>query len=125
MPSTRRHRRLAAWVTLVALVLATLAPGVARALAFANADALALGAVCSADGAGRDDGRTAPAGAVHQLFDHCPFCALHTDLAPPAPAAAEPATLALRHATPALFLRAHSPLFAWEPAQARAPPAFA
>lgn len=48
MPLLRHHRRLAAWVILVGLVLATLVPGAARALALANGTAWALSQVCSA-----------------------------------------------------------------------------
>lgn len=117
----RRHRRISAWVTLLALVLATLAPGVARAVAFAQGDALALAEVCSAyakapggDERGRD-------GA--QPLKHCPYCALHADTLALPPLQAQPlAAPHLSHAVPAAWLHAPRPLFAWAAAQARAPP---
>ncbi len=126
MPLLRRHRRFITWLALGVLVLAALAPAVSRALASAQGDAWALAQVCSADAGQRGgaDGGT-PGGTAH-AFEHCPFCALHSDgwgLPPALPAQAE--APALRHALPALFLQAPRPLFAWAAALARAPPVLA
>jgi len=125
MPLSRRHRRIATWISLFVLVLASLAPGVSRALAFAKGDAWALGQVCSATASSRTDGAPAPAGDLMHAFEHCPFCALHSDGLVPPPAVPQGlAAPALSFALPALFLHAPRPLFAWAPAQARAPPLF-
>jgi hypothetical protein len=125
MPLLRRHRQLAAWVALVALVLATLAPGISRAMAYSSGDAWALGQVCSANAEPRDAGTGAPSREAAHLLEHCPFCALHSDAIapPPAPASGIDAPL-LAHALPALFLHAPRPLHAWAAVQARAPPLF-
>jgi hypothetical protein len=123
MPRLLRHRRLALWVTLVTLVLATLAPGVARALAFASGDAAPWTVVCSAaNGLRAADG--APAAlSVHGVFDSCPFClaGLDTHALPPVPLSLA-LPLRLADVKPRAFWHAPRPLFAWRAAQARAPP---
>lgn len=123
MPLLRRHRQLTAWVALVALLLATLAPGIARAMTYANGDAWALGQVCSASAGPRNAGTGAPSGEAAHLFEHCPFCALHSDAIapPPAPPAGFDAHW-LAHQVPSLLLHAPRPLHAWAAIQARAPP---
>ena len=122
----RLHRALTAWVAILAVLLAALVPTISHAWA-ARSDA-ALLQVCTSggatwqptEGAVRDPG-PAPTGA--HLFEHCRYCSLHAnDLAiPAAPLAALPAPL-LPHLLPAAFLAAPRTLFAWRPAQARAPP---
>jgi hypothetical protein len=123
MSLPRRHRQLATWVTLLALVLATLAPGMARALAVAQGDLAPWGQVCSANGNSSSQPAQTPADTVAHLLDHCPFCSLHSDTLdlPPSPltvAEAQP----LGHALPWLFLQAPRTLHVWASAQARAPP---
>jgi hypothetical protein len=118
MPSIVRRRL--AWVLLCALVVAALAPGVARAIAYAQGQWAPWSVACTAPSDG-------PAGLDHDgaahLMEHCAWCSLHgTALAPPPAATAELAHPALRHAVPALFLHAPRPLPAWAAAQARAPP---
>lgn len=118
-----RHRRFAVWLTLLVWLLATLAPGVSRAAAHWRGDATPWSEVCSAaTGVQRQDSPTPASGAAHAL-EHCKFCSLHgNDLgAPPASAvaAAAPASTAV---VPALLLQAPRLLFAWAPAQSRAPP---
>lgn len=113
-------RRRLAWVLLCALVVAALAPGVARAMAFAQEQFAPWSVVCSAPA----DGPAAPGHEAVHLMEHCAWCSLHAT--PMAPPPADGATLqhpALRHAVPALFLHAPRPLPAWAAAQARAPPA--
>ena len=111
---------------LAVLLLASLAPGVARALAFSRGDITPWAAVCSsAQGqvqAGMGD-TTNPAGMASHLLEHCPMCALHSDsLAPPPATGAVLPALRLGHALPQLFLQAAHTLPVWAPAQARAPP---
>lgn len=117
----RPQRRSLVWLLLLTLLLATLAPGVARALVFSRGDAAPWSVVCSRLGTAQDGG--APASEPAHLFEHCPFCALQANpwAPPPAALAAVPAPL-LGLAVPVLFLRAPRPLFAWAHAQPRAPP---
>lgn len=110
---------------LALLLLASLAPGVARALAFSRGDTTSWAAVCSAQ-AGQQAGAANtgdPAGLAGHLLTHCPFCVLHNDsLAPPPSSGAVLPAGARGHAVPRLFFRAAHTLQAWTPAQARAPP---
>jgi hypothetical protein len=63
-------------------------------------------------------------GSALAHFEHCPFCGLGAaEPMLPTSASASPARADLAHATPALFLLAPRPLFAWRSAQPRAPPA--
>ena len=104
------------------MVLAFLAPGVARAVSFAKGDAAPWGLICSAS-AEKRSGDLPGAPAVHAL-ESCALCTLANDappLLPPAPLRMiEPP--ALGEALPALFLHAPHTLFAWRSAPARAPP---
>jgi hypothetical protein len=121
MRPTRRRQNLAAWLTLVTMTLAMLAPGISRAMSFAKGDTTPWGVVCSTSGRTADSGSPEQT-AVHAL-DACGYCTLAGD-APPLPAT--PAQLseppALGRLVPALFLNAPRPLFAWHAAQPRAPP---
>ena len=112
--------RLASWLTLLSLVLATLAPGVARALAFAQGDASPWGMVCSTSAKAKTD---APVGGASAADAQDSCCLLRCDLLAP-PSAAElavPGPL-FGMSVPLLFLRAPGPLFAWIAAQPRGPP---
>lgn len=115
-----RHRL--AWVLLCALVVAALAPGVARALAFAQGQLAPWSVVCSAPNDGPSPADHDPA----HLMEHCAWCGGHAHtLAPPPVDSVVLQHPALRHGVPALFLHAPRPLPAWAAAQARAPPAAA
>ena len=115
-------RRQIAKVMLFALVVAALAPGMARALAFAQGSLAPWSVVCSVPA----DVSGAPAHEGVHLLEHCAWCSLHADqLAPPPADTRALPTSALRHAVPTLFLHAPRPLPAWATAQARAPPAAA
>lgn len=125
MFAPRRHHLWTHWVTLFALVLATLAPSVSRGLAHWSGDVSAdWGQICSAmnfEGMiGSEPAPRQPAGAMP---DHCPMCLLRADLAAPP---AMPVAVALRadlgHVQPTLFLQAAHTLYAWSSAPARAPP---
>ena len=106
------------------MVLATLAPGIARALSFERGDAEPWRLLCSTVGGSMRSADGAPADPVVNGLDHCVFCVVHADTLglPPTWLAAVDAP-ALSHAVPRLFLQAPHRLFAWTPAQARAPPA--
>lgn len=113
---------------LVILVLATLAPGAARALAFAQGGQSPGDQVCSVRTDPRPALRRLPAGPAvddpaGEAHADCPFCLLRGDLLAPPPAAllTLPAAAALASA-PRLFLQSPRPLFAWSSAQPRGPP---
>ena len=109
---------------LAVLLLASLAPGVARALAFSRGDITPWAAVCSSVQGQVQAGNPAdPTGMATHLLEHCPLCALHNDsLAPPPATGVVLPALRLGHVLPHLFLQAAHTLQAWAPAQARAPP---
>ena len=114
------HRRTTALVALLLFVLATLAPGVSRALAHVHGQVAPWAQICST---------AAPSGSpqggdlAEHMMDHCPLCALQADQ-PALPTAAATSLLlpAMGHAVPALFLHAPRPLFAWAARLARGPP---
>ena len=127
MPRTRPIDRWVRWATLLALALATLAPGVSHALRQLRGDTMPWSQLCSATGAKRvvfdapvgDGGSIAPAHA----FEQCAYCALHHDgLSPPTAGAAPALRAHLEHAAPTLLLQVPAPWPAWRLAPARAPP---
>ena len=120
MTGLRRHHRFAQWLTLLAMVLATLAPGVARALAFAQGDASPWDMVCSTGAKATAD---APAGGASAADAQDSCCLLRCDLLAP-PSSVELAVPGPLFGTsvPLLFLRAPGPLWAWIAAQPRGPP---
>lgn len=126
MAFSRRHRCLSLWLTLVAMVLATLAPGISRAKAFVDGESAPWAVVCSvlpaAASAGGTDGQAEKAGGV--MGEHCPFCMPRADALAPPPALPPMALGAVAtDDPPPLFLQAPRPLHAWCSAQPRAPPA--
>jgi len=111
--SSSVHRRLAGWVALLALLVVTFMPTIARAWSAGD-----LGSVCSAESS---RGGQAPDG--HTTLDHCPYCALHADLALPLePRAADAGAAAVFRELPPTFLRAPRATAVWSTAQSRAPP---
>ena len=111
-------RRLASWIALAAIVAVTFMPTFTR-LAAAATD---LADVCSAEGARG----TGPGDPGHRVLDHCPYCALHADLALlPPPRAADSQRLPAFSEFPVAFLRAPHANLVWSAAQPRAPPALA
>jgi len=116
MPSLLRRR--IAWVMLIALVVAAMAPGISRALAFAQGQLAPWSVLCSAPGEAPMQGDQEP----RHLLEHCAWCSLHgsTLAPPPAPTVLQLADLG--QVVPPLFLHAPRLLPAWAAAQARAPP---
>jgi hypothetical protein len=112
-------RRQLARVMLFALVVTAMAPGVSRALAFAQGSMAPWSVVCSAPA----DAPGGPAHGTVHLLEHCAWCSLHGDQLALPPAAIAVHKPALRHAAPRLFLQAPHTLPVWATAQARAPPA--
>jgi hypothetical protein len=85
----RRHvHRPIRWATLLALVLATLAPSVAHALRHARGEWLPLSVICSATGSRRVQLPGQEPGHKAHTFEHCAACAVQCGMAPPAPLAA-------------------------------------
>jgi hypothetical protein len=127
---TLRTRRCTAWIAMLALLLAALAPSFAQARAVgmwkAGGQLGGVWAEVCGPGGGKmvrlGDAPTQPAdGALH--LEHCPFCALDM---PPAVLPAQVAAFApsaLPAPRPFLFYHASRPLYAWTRAQPRAPPA--
>lgn len=125
---TLRTRRFIAWIAMLALLLAALAPALSQAAAIGRLKAGGQDGiwaeVCGPGGGKMVRIGDAPAhpgdGLLH--LEHCPICAL--DLPPailPAPLA-PPAVGALPALKPFLFYHASVRLHAWSQAQPRAPP---
>lgn len=122
----RASRPVVAWLALLAVLMATLAPAVSQALGAHGPTSWVE--VCTANGArlvpldgAAPQAPAAPADA--HLLGHCPYCALHTDtLAPPPALPVLSAPPALAHLLPAAFLHAPRTAAVWHSAQARAPP---
>lgn len=128
MSCLRPFDRWVRWATLLALTLATLAPGVSHALRNQRGDTMPWSQLCSASGGKRvvfesQAGETGSMPRTH-AFEHCASCALHLDAhAPPkAPAGAWVLRSDLAHALPAPLPGATPTAHAWPAAQPRAPP---
>lgn len=128
MPFTRATRRLAAWLTMLAMVLGALAPTVAHAIVAAKGGPDWV-QVCSASGMVwvqiDDDGaHGAGEGGEKSLADaprHCPLFNLHgTAGLPPAPL--QPMALAPRAGQPPAPYQPVLTAAFWPASQSRAPP---
>jgi hypothetical protein len=113
--SSRALRRLASWIALLALLAVTFLPTIARVTSLGGYGA----DICSAD----LSRKSSPGDGKHAL-EHCPYCALHAELAaPPAPAGIAARAAASFRPLPAAFLQAPRTTGVWSTSQARAPPA--
>ena len=124
MPATR-HRRPIAWLAILALLVAALAPSVSRALAaYSGGDATWV-ALCTAQGIKyvKADGGTPAQHDSKSRFEHCPLCSLQSaGAAPlPIPGIAFPVPDG-KPPAPAAFLHAAGTQYIWSPALARGPP---
>jgi Protein of unknown function (DUF2946) len=124
MPIRRGRRTVSSWIALLAILVVTFAPSLTGMLSAARG--LPWDQVCSAAApveaaknvSTRDDSPAAP-----HAFDHCPYCALHADLAPPPdPRAADAGTGLAFRAFPVAFTRAPRGNAVWATGQPRAPP---
>lgn len=80
MMPARRIGRLAAWIAIFAMLLAALAPTVARALSAAQRQAQPWAEVCTVAGMqSAYQGAPATGSGQHDaaVFKHCPFCLTH------------------------------------------------
>ena len=123
MPARRSRRIVLSWIALVAILLVTFAPSATSALSASSG--LPWDTLCSAANVG-SAGQDAPNKPTPpHAFEHCPYCALHTDLAPPPdPRLAAAGTVLAFRALPLAFTRAPRSNTAWACAQPRAPPRF-
>jgi hypothetical protein len=123
MSPRRGLRIVSGWIALLAILLVTLAP--AATSAWSASSGLPWDRICSASNLeGAKSGRP-DSPAMPQAFDHCPYCALHAELAPPPdPHEAGAGVAPAFHALPAAFLRAPRGNAVWASAQPRAPPRF-
>lgn len=123
----RRHRHPLARLVVLVLLLAAMAPGLSRALAFAQGQIAPWSQVCTAS---MDVGTAAmaqPDGVTDHWLEHCPLCHLASDQPAWPPSEAWPAQWApapLRPVPP-LWLHAPRPLPVWAAVRSRAPPALA
>jgi len=127
MSFLRGRRTSSSWIALVAILLVTLAPSVTGWLSASRTQL--WGQVCSAAARaatkpGSTFGSESPA-APH-AFEHCPYCALHADLAPPPDPRRAAAAIAFAfRAQPVAFVHAPRANATWASAQPRAPPSVA
>jgi hypothetical protein len=128
MAARLRHRLVFTWIALAAILMMTFAPSVSRLLAAPRG--LDWAPLCSAAAqaavadASRPQAPASPDGT--HAFEHCPFCAVHADLAlPPDPRHADARAPVLFRERPLAFLAAPATSWVWSGAQPRAPPFFA
>ena len=126
MPTRRGRRTVSRWIALFAILAVTFAPSITGLLSASRGQL--WDQVCSATSpalsrpATTDDGSP----ATPHAFEHCPYCALHADLAPPPDARqASPGSAIAFRARPAAFVHAPRATAVWTSAQPRAPPLFA
>lgn len=118
---------MVSWIACFAILLSALAPAISHAVQRNAPEGWTE--ICSVTGAKlvRVDGSSSsePGSDDSQahVFEHCPYCSVHTEVLglPPA-AAAGVALVSLGSPVPELFLLAPRTLFAWAHAQPRAPP---
>jgi len=125
MTPRRARRSVSSWIALFAILVVTFAPSLTGLLSASRGQLWDL--VCSATSA---VSKTASTGddspAMPHAFEHCPYCALHADLAPPPDPAQSGAGVAVVFRTrPTAFVRAPRANPVWATAQPRAPPFFA
>lgn len=124
MPTRRCHRIISSWIALLAILMVTFVPTVTGA--FPASTGLPWDRICSAANVAIDKSSTPDSPTTPHAFEHCPYCALHADLAPPPdPRLADAGTALAFRALPVAFTRAPRANAVWASAQPRAPPRFA
>lgn len=127
---TRSMQRIATWIALCAILMASLAPSISHAVAAAQGIPNGWTEICTVEGAKLvkiDDlksKRPAPADKASH-FEHCPFCLHHgVSLGMPPNVDFVMPLIEGTNMLPSLFYQASRPLFAWTTAHPRAPPMF-
>ena len=122
--SPRRGRRIvSSWIALFAILMVTFVPSLTGA--FPASASLPWDRICSAANGAIDKSGAPDSPAAPHAFEHCPYCALHADLAPPPdPRLAGAGTALAFRAFPVAFARAPRGNAVWASAQPRAPPRF-
>jgi hypothetical protein len=125
MQFTRVQRRFTAWLAMLALVLATLAPTLAQAVV-AGSERSDWVQICSATGMvwvqadhAAGDTESAP---LADMGMQCPWCSLHSPATGLPPALASGVAAAAPPSLPQGFTAAAPPVGVWIAASARAPP---
>lgn len=114
--SSRLVRKFAGWIALVALLAVTFMPTITSALSV-QGDRIDICSATTPRNPGTDNG--------HHVLDHCPYCALHADLALPVlPPTSAANTAARFRELPEAFLKAPRATGVWSTSQPRGPPAF-
>ncbi|MBW8759933.1 MAG: DUF2946 domain-containing protein [Burkholderiales bacterium] len=123
MSLLRGRRTFSSWIALLAILVVTLAPSVTGMLSASSGQL--WDQVCSATSPVVTTKSTSgdPSPAAPHAFEHCPYCALHADLAPPPDPRQAGAGVAFAfQAVPAAFVHAPRARATWTSAQPRAPP---
>src|ERR1700761_8982189 len=119
--STRLGCTVSRWIALFAILVVTFAPTLTGA--FPARNGLPWDRICSAANAAVDPSGRPDSPATPHAFDHCPYCALHADLAPPPdPRLADAGTAPAFRAFPVAFTHAPRGNAVWATGQPRAPP---
>ncbi len=125
MRFSRVGRKFSSWMAILAILVGALAPTLSHALRGDTPDGWVE--VCSRLGSkwvsvdATDETAPAPQTAPAADFEHCSFCSLSSGaVLLPSPQAM--ALLALQFEVPLRYLAAPRTPFAWQAAQARAPP---
>ena len=118
-------RQLSLWLAIVAVLMGALAPSVSMALGGKGANNAAWAEICTSSGFQpvAPSGEPAVPDSAHLLFEHCPYCTLHTPTLGMPPAALSfvlPA--AAGELLPALFLVGPAKPHNWTNAHPRGPP---
>lgn len=121
-----RHRlQRLSWIAALAIFGLAVVPTLSRALAHADAVAMAVAEVCTMEGMTTSaPGETGVPAAQGGHGEHCPLCSLSGGVAGLLPAQAPVWRVPVlpQAALPPLFFQAQRPLFAWASVQPRGPP---
>jgi hypothetical protein len=126
MQFSRIGRTVSSWMAILAVLVGALAPTLSHALRGDMPDGWVE--VCTRLGSKwvsvdvADDAAPAPLSAPSAGLEHCAYCTLNTLDAALPPSSPVLPLLTLQFEVPHLFLAAPRTPFAWQAAQARAPP---
>ena len=122
-------RRVAAWLAVIAVAFASLAPAISQAMSAKRGFDEGLVQVCTHAGlkwvdVATGEVRDAPGDAgMSGHLERCPFCQAQPPIFPLGAAGASMLVPPLREELPYLFTHAPRTLFVWTHAPSRAPPA--